>query len=177
MWAKFKSIEPIDYTQGDLVRENSAEETGIIWSRQYDVTIHSGLVDNLLKRVIKKCEQFIIEFPLNEDQGNISAPPCTRALTNLDTEICIIDFYHDNPGANVFFVRDDLVLFHHTDFKLQWSVALQPNETLMLDATIPTRVNQGKKILWREWRFDYTQSKHNLKHWLNYTITNLEESN
>lgn len=169
MWAKFKLIEPVDYTQGDLVRENSAEETGIIWSRQYDIVLHSGLLNGLVKR-LGNSEQFVIEFPLNEDQGNIGAPPCTRMLTNIDDEIVIVDFYYENPGANVYFAREDLVLFHYTDFKLKWSVALLPNETIILDATVPTRINQSKKILWREWRKPFGQVKNSFKPWLGASL-------
>jgi hypothetical protein len=166
MWTKLKTTQPIDYSQGALVRENISEEDGVLWSRQYSVTVHSGLINKLFNDRLGKFEQFIIEFPLKEDQANINAPHCTRVLTNLGDKDCVIDFYYENLGANVFFARDDLVLVHHSDFDLNWSVVLSPNETIIIDATLPTRINYGEKLLWREWTTAYRHIRESVLPWI-----------
>ena len=97
MWTKLKIVEPIDYIQGDLIRENVAEEDGVTWTRQFNVEVKSGLltrVINLMNRTLNDYSQYVIELLLEEDQGNIHAPPYTRAFTNLDDRNCVIDFYY-----------------------------------------------------------------------------------
>jgi len=169
MWTKLKTVEPIDYIQGDLIRENIAEEDGVIWTRQYVVDVKSGLLlrlINLINRNTGGYNECIVELLIEEDQGNIHAPPCTRALTNLDDKDCIIDFYYENLEASVYFARDDLVLINQTDFNLNWSVVLKPNETILVDATLPTRINYGRKLLWREWPVEYKEIQSRFTPWI-----------
>ena len=169
MWAKFKLTDPVDYTQGDLISENIAEETNITWSRQYAVTVGDGLLPHLVKMMsneLGKCKQCIVEFPLEEDQGNIHEPPSTRALTNLDVDPCIIDLYYENLEANVYFAQDGLVRIHQTDFNLNWSVTLLPNETILVDSSLPTRINFGRKLLWRDWGREFKHVKARFSPWL-----------
>jgi hypothetical protein len=169
MWTKLKIVEPIDYVQGEVIEEYVGEEDGIIWTRQYSVEVNFGSlgrVINVINRNMHNYRESIIEFLLEEDQGNIHAPPCTRALTNLDNKNCIIDFYYENPGANVYFAREDLVLIHHTDFNLNWSVVLEPNETIIIDGTLPTRIKYAKKLLWREWVADYEYIRDKFTAWI-----------
>jgi hypothetical protein len=175
MWTKLKIVEPIDYIQGDLIRENVAEEDGKIWTRQYNVEVNSGSllrVINVINRNIRGYGQCIIEFLLEEDLGNIHAPPYTRALTNLDDKNCVIDFYYENLEAPVYFAQDDLVRIHHADFNLNWSVVLKPNETILIDATLPTRINYGRKLLWREWPVEYKEIQ---KRFSSYIDTDSDE--
>lgn len=178
MWAKFKSTDLVDYIQGDLIRENSAEETGMIWSRQYQVSIGEGLLPQLVKIMttdLGKCKQCIVDFPLEEDQGNIHEPPSTRALTNLDVDPCVIDFYYEDLEANVYFAQDGLVRIHQTDFNLNWSVTLMPSETILIDATLPTRINFGRKVLWRDWEREFKHVKARFSPWLGIDAVQKEQ--
>ena len=169
MWTKLKIVESIDYIQGDLIRENVAEEDGVTWTRQFNVEVKSGLltrVINLMNRTLNDYSQYVIELLLEEDQGNIHAPPHTRALTNLDDRNCVIDFYYENLEANVYFACEDLARIHHTDFNINWSVVLEPNETIIVDATLPTRINYGRKLLWREWSVEYKEIQNRFSPWI-----------
>jgi hypothetical protein len=160
MWTKLKIVEPIDYIQGDLIRENVAEEDGRVWTREYSVKVNSGSLlraINVINRNIRGYSEYVIELLLEEDMGNIHAPPYTRALTNLDDKNCVIDFYYEDLEANVYYSHEDLVNIHHTDFNLNWSVVLEPNETIIVDATLPTRINYGRKLLWRQWPVEYKE--------------------
>jgi hypothetical protein len=178
MWAKFKLIDAVDYTQGDLIRENSADETGIIWSRQYDVSLGDGTLPRLVKLMsgeLGACKQCIVELPLEEDQGNIHEPPNTRALTNLDIDPCVIDFYYEDLEADVYFAKEGLVRIHQTDFNLNWSVILMPNETILIDATLPTRINFGRKVLWRDWEREFKHVKARFSPWLGIDAVQKEQ--
>jgi len=169
MWTKLKIVESIDYIQGDLIRENVAEEDGVTWTRQFNVEVKSGLltrVINLMNRTLNDYSQYVIELLLEEDQGNIHAPPHTRALTNLDDRNCVIDFYYENLEANVYFACEDLARIHHTDFNINWSVVLAPNETIIIDATLPTRIKYAKKLLWREWPVEYKEIQNRFTPWI-----------
>lgn len=169
MWAKFKIIEPIDYVLGELIKNHVAVEDEKIWTRIYKVTVNSELIPRLIKLKSKKlgnCSEHIIEFLVTEDQGNIQEPPCTRALTNLDTEDCIISFYYEDPGVDVYYADEGLVNVHHTDLRLNQTVTLAPNETILIDATLPTRVEHGKLILWRTWKQDFKLVENEFRPWL-----------
>lgn len=169
MWTKLKTVEPIDYIQGDLIREYAAEEDSVVWTRQYSVEVKSGLLSRVVNHMNKSIggySEFIIEYPLEEDFGTIHAPPYTRALTNLDDRNCVIDFYYENLEASVYFACDDLVNIHHTDFNINWSVVLEPNETIIIDATLPTRINYARKLLWRQWPVEYKEIQNRFTPWI-----------
>lgn len=169
MWAKLNLIESINYEKVELLREHRAQEDGTLWNLQYSVNVKSGKLKNIINLMSKRlgnCDEFIVEFLLGEDQGNIHAPPCSRIITNLGTEDCIIDFYHEDLGANVYFAMENLVNIYHTDFDLYWSVVVAPNETILIDATLPTRIKSASVLLWREWSTDFNGLKERFTPWI-----------
>jgi len=160
MWTKLKIVEPIDYVQGDLVQEYAAEEDGRIWTQQYSVEVNSGSLlraINVINRNIRGYSEYIEELLLEYDMGTIHAPPSTRALTNLDDMNCVINFYYEDLEAEVYYHHEDIAIIHHADFNINWSVVLEPNETIIIDGTLPTRIKYGRKLLWRKWPVEYTE--------------------
>jgi len=164
MWTKLKIVEPIDYVQGDLVQEYTEVAGGLtcakVWSRQYSVEVNSGSLlraINVINRNIRGYSEYIEELLLEYDMGTIHAPPSTRALTNLDDMNCVINFYYEDLEAEVYYHHEDIAIIHHADFNINWSVVLEPNETIIIDGTLPTRIKYGRKLLWRKWPVEYTE--------------------
>lgn len=169
MWAKLKLIEPVKYEKVELLREHRAQEDEKLWNLQYSVEVSDSKLKNIINLMSKRignCDEFLIEFLLGEDQGNMREPPCSRIITNLSSKDCTIDLYHEDLGADVYFAMEGLVNFYHTDFDLYWSIVLEPNETIIIDASLPTRIKSAEILLWREWSTNFADLKERFAPWI-----------
>ena len=169
MWAKFKTIEPMEYVQGKMVRENIAESDGTVRSRQYEFELTPGPLYTIIstrKKSLGRNSQYIMEFTKNEDIGTIGEPPRCRLVTNLDQSPCRIDFFKENPEANIYYAQEGVAGFEHADFTLDSYQYLRQFESILIDSTLPTRFSFAKKIILQEWRQNFSYVRQHFDPWL-----------